>query len=211
MASRPVSPGARAMTGSETTVRGPRVPGVARFRISTRLSGSVRIALVSDTHGFVDPRVIEHADDCDAVVHVGDIGDQQVLQALRSRRRRVFAVRGNNDAPGKWPAGEHRILRRLPWEIEVSLPGGTLVAVHGDRVIPASTRHDRLRRRYAGARMVVYGHTHRMLCDRDTSPWVVNPGAAGRVRTFGGPSCAILEANERRWRVRLVRFEASRE
>jgi putative phosphoesterase len=199
------------MTGSEAAVREPRLPARARFQISTRLSATVRVALVSDTHGFVDPHVIGHADECDVVVHVGDIGGQQVLKALRSRRGVVFAVRGNNDAPGKWPVGERRILDRLPWEIEVSLPGGTLVAVHGDQVNPASTRHDRLRRRYASARMVVYGHTHRMVCDRDTLPWVVNPGAAGRVRTFGGPSCAILEVSERCWRVRLVRFGASHE
>lgn len=183
-----------------------RVMGRAQFKVTPRLSPIVRIALVSDTHGFVDPRVIERASECDAVVHAGDIGGHEVLKALYPRRQRVLAIRGNNDTPSKWPVPQRSVLRQLPREIELCLPGGTLVAVHGDQVMPASTRHRRLRRQYASARVVVYGHTHRMLYDRVTTPWIINPGAAGRVRTFGGPSCAILEASEQRWRVRMVRF-----
>lgn len=184
---------------------------ISLFKLSKPLSSGLRLALIADTHGFVDPRVVESVGNCDAVVHAGDIGDHRVLKALRARRRRVLVVRGNNDMAAKWPVAQRRVLDRLPHEIEISLPGGTLVALHGHQVLPASARHERLRQRYQNARMVVYGHTHRMLCDRDASPWVVNPGAAGRVRTFGGPSCAILEVSERCWRVRLLRFSVPRE
>lgn len=181
------------------------------FKIAASSSPVLRLALISDTHGFVDPCIVERVGDCDAAVHAGDIGDHAVLKALRPRRRRVLAVRGNNDTPGKWPAADQGVLNQLPREMEIILPGGTLVIVHGDRMLPASARHDRLRQRYANARVVAYGHTHRMLVDRKALPWVVNPGAAGRVRTFGGPSCAILEVSARRWRVRLLRFATSRE
>ncbi|MFM1890995.1 MAG: hypothetical protein RLZ44_72, partial [Pseudomonadota bacterium] len=40
----------------------------------------------------------------------------------------------------------------------------------------------------------------------DAIPWVLNPGAAGRSRTFGGPSCLLLHAGARVWRVETHRF-----
>lgn len=184
-----------------------KAPAKASIASGARL---LRLALVSDTHGFVDPRIAEFAGDCDAVVHAGDIGNRSVLDLLRPRRRRVFAVRGNNDTPQRWPRGERAFLRGVPRHVEISLPGGTLIVVHGDRALPASTRHERLRRTYPDARAVVYGHTHRAVCDRTARPWILNPGAAGRARTFGGPSCIVLEAGTDAWRIRLLRVTAPR-
>jgi len=96
--------------------------------------------------------------------------------------------------------------RRSPSKATLELPGGPLVVVHGDRVLPARERHERLRRHYSQARAVVYGHTHRLLCDQRERPWVLNPGAAGSARTFGGPSCLVLHAELRTWRVEVMRF-----
>lgn len=165
-----------------------------------------RVMLVADTHGFVDPRIAGLASACDTVVHAGDVGSSRVLRSLRARRTRVLAVRGNNDTPLKWPASERALLRRLPRVLEIILPGGTVVVVHGDQILPASRRHALLRRRYPRARLIVYGHTHRLRYDRRTLPWVLNPGAAGRSRTHGGPSCAILNIGARAWRVEMRRF-----
>lgn len=173
---------------------------------TARTPPRLRIVLVSDTHGFVDSRIVEIAGACDVVVHAGDIGDQEVLNRLRPRGGRVLAVRGNNDTPGKWPARQREAVRRLPEEARLTLPGGTLVAVHGDRVTPAHKRHERLRRLYRDTRAVVYGHTHRAVCDLEALPWILNPGAAGRSRTFGGPSCLVLDVGARAWRVELLRF-----
>lgn len=166
----------------------------------------LRIALVADTHGFVDPRIVDVVNACDMAVHAGDIGNREVLDAMRPRARAVHAVRGNNDTAGKWPPRDREALRRLPDFVQLELPGGVLVAVHGDRVLPARRRHEALRRAYPRARAVVYGHTHRLVCDREALPWILNPGAAGRARTFGGPSCLVLEVGSRVWRVDVVRF-----
>jgi uncharacterized protein len=182
----------------------------APFNTLSATSTRLRLALISDTHGFIDRRIVELIDNCDAVVHVGDIGNRSVLRMLRPRRRLVLAVRGNNDTPKKWPPAERRFLLQLPQALEIALPGGLLVVVHGDRVLPASTRHERLRRVFPLARAVVYGHTHRLIFDQDASPWVLNPGAAGRERTFGGPSCVTLDVTARTWRVRMLRFGTTR-
>lgn len=165
-----------------------------------------RIALLSDTHGYLDPRVADVVSDCDFAVHAGDIGGLAVLGAMRPRGGHVVAVRGNNDSPRQWRESERNALNALPEEARLDLPGGAVVVVHGDRVLPASRRHDRLRRRYIDARAVVYGHSHRLVCDCDEVPWVLNPGAAGRARTFGGPSCLVLDARRDAWRVRVLRF-----
>jgi putative phosphoesterase len=143
---------------------------------------TVKVGIVSDTHGFLDPRVIEALGGCQVVVHGGDVGSSEVLDALARVCPRVIAVVGNNDVPSKW-IGAKAVLRALPIEARVELPGGLLVVVHGDRVLPVARRHDRLRAMVPDARLVVYGHSHRRVIDTTAEPWIVNPGAAGRART----------------------------
>jgi putative phosphoesterase len=166
----------------------------------------LRVAILADTHGYLDPRVAELVRGCDLAVHGGDIGNAGVLAALEPRQGRVVAVTGNNDLPGKWPEGERALLASLPAQAELPLPGGMLVIVHGHQT-PARARHERLRRRFPHARALVYGHSHRLVADREAEPWVLNPGAAGRARTFGGPSCMILTAADHAWQLEIRRFE----
>jgi putative phosphoesterase len=166
----------------------------------------MRVLIVSDTHGQLDERIAALARNCDIVVHAGDVGNAAVLDALRAGGAEVFAVRGNNDVASKWPRNERAVLDALEDEARIELPGGVLIAVHGDRYTPA-TRHARLRRNYPDARAVVYGHSHRLVIDDGASPWILNPGAAGRARTYGGPSCLLLDARAKVWSVEGKRFE----
>lgn len=167
----------------------------------------MRVLLVSDTHGALDARIEALAREADLVVHAGDVGSAEVLARLQSVCARVIAVRGNNDVSSKWAPAGQAVLRTLNDHAEVGLPGGALVAVHGDH-FPASRRHARLRAAFPAARAIVYGHSHRLVVDQDDYPWVLNPGAAGRARTFGGPSGLILRASATSWVVAPVRFTA---
>jgi len=160
---------------------------------------------VADTHGQLDARVARLAVRCDAVAHAGDVGARAVLDALAARSAPVLAVRGNNDVPAGWPDGEPALAETLPAVARLLLPGGEVVLVHGD-AWPAARRHRGLRTRFAEARAVVYGHSHRLTVDESVLPWLLNPGAAGRSRTFGGPSCLLLRATHRRWEVTAHRF-----
>lgn len=166
------------------------------------------VGIVSDTHGFVDPRVIDAVHDCDLAVHAGDIGNAGVLEMLRGRGRRVMAIRGNNDTKKKWPVEDRPALDALSDHLSIALPGGRLVAVHGESVGPPARRHTILRDLYPDARAIVYGHSHRLVCDKSKHPWVLNPGAAGKNRTFGGPSCLVLRALHSSWRVEIFHFPA---
>lgn len=154
----------------------------------------MKIAIISDTHGHLDARIAEAIADCEVIVHGGDVGPG-VAQALERLPGRKVIVRGNNDpADAPWPESA-----------DVPLPGGTLVVNHGDRW-PAKTRLSRLRREFSDARAVVCGHSHRLLIDQEESPWILNPGAAGRARTYGGPAYLLLTAGKRRWSVEAFRF-----
>ncbi|AGA90517.1 phosphoesterase, MJ0936 family [Thioflavicoccus mobilis 8321] len=168
-------------------------------------TGPLRVALVSDTHGALDHRIAELVAGCDIAVHGGDIGDMSVLAALQPRGGRVLAVCGNNDRPRLRSAEERTFLCDLPDVLQIALPGGMLVAIHGHQ-FPAAGRHEQLRRRFPDARGIVYGHSHELVVDRQRQPWVLNPGAAGRIRTHGGPACLILTAAESRWTLVVQRF-----
>jgi putative phosphoesterase len=169
----------------------------------------IRVAILSDTHGFLDPRIARVVRSCDFAIHAGDIGGASVLRALLPRRNKIIAVRGNNDVPQKWSPAERSILDDLPAIAELDLPGGKIVVAHGERRGSGAARHIRLRRDYPYARAVVYGHSHRIVTDRSTLPWILNPGAAGRARTFGGPSCLVLTASSTSWRLRVFRFNGT--
>ena len=56
-----------------------------------------RIGVLSDTHGLLDKRVLEHFRDVDEIWHAGDIGSMEVLQALREFKP-TRAVFGNMDS-----------------------------------------------------------------------------------------------------------------
>ena len=162
----------------------------------------MKVLLLGDTHGWVDDSIVELAAGMELVVHTGDIGSASVLAVLRSRCGNVLAVAGNNDVPKKWPADEHRVLSKLPKSLQIDLPGGVLAVEHGHQIWDTANYHSRLRHKYPDTQAIAYGHTHIRRIDTTIHPWVVNPGAAGRVRTKGGASCLVLTAKPTRWSVR---------
>ena len=90
----------------------------------------MRVLLLADTHGVLDARIAELAQDCALAVHAGDVGASDVLKTLAAARGRVFAVRGNNDVPGKW-RGSLDDLAALPKVLDIPLPA-TPRAAAGD-------------------------------------------------------------------------------
>ena len=56
----------------------------------------LRIALLSDTHNYLDPKIYKYFDSCDQIWHAGDIGTISVTDEL-SKLKPVIAVYGNID------------------------------------------------------------------------------------------------------------------
>jgi len=174
--------------------------------LNVSCTDATRVAILSDTHGRLDPRIAAVVASCDCAVHAGDIGAAAVLDALRPLMKTVVAVLGNNDVAGKLDAQDWAVLRGVPYEARLELGSGVLVVVHGHKAGPVARRHAWLRTRYPAARAVVYGHSHRLVCDRAEMPWILNPGSAGLSRTFGGPSCQVLSTGGGRWMIETIRF-----
>lgn len=144
--------------------------------------------VVSDTH--LSAATLERmpadvwalADRADVVLHAGDVVDAAVLDALRARAP-VHAVLGNND---------HGLGGRLPevWEGEL---GGVAVAMVHDSGATAG-RARRMRRRFPGARVVVFGHSHDpLVAEADEGQWLVNPGSPTQRRRQPVHTVAWLE------------------
>ena len=55
-----------------------------------------RIGLLSDTHGWLNPKIYEFFKDCDEIWHAGDIGDYDITIEL-SAFKKLRAVFGNID------------------------------------------------------------------------------------------------------------------
>ena len=168
---------------------------------------TVKVGILSDTHGYLDSRIAEVIRDCDHAIHAGDIMGAQVLEQLQPRNT-VVAIAGNNDFPALWDRSEAAIVSALPKTAQLELPGGMIKVEHGHR-FGAHPDHEQLRWDHAEARLIVYGHTHKRVIDQNAEPWVVNPGAAGRERTKGGPSCLVLNASEAEWKIETILFAGS--
>ena len=56
----------------------------------------LKIGLLSDTHGFLDPSIYKYFNECDEIWHAGDIGTIEVFDEL-SKFKPVRAVFGNID------------------------------------------------------------------------------------------------------------------
>lgn len=159
----------------------------------------VSVAIVSDTHAVLDKRIADLIKGCDYAIHAGDICGENVLADMHPKTGKVVAVLGNNDL--------HIHGDSLPKRAEIDLPGGKLTVEHGHEHGAHKPDHDSLRESHADSKVVVYGHTHKMIQDKSSSPWVINPGAAGRTRTRGGPSCLILNASaNQEWEIEEFRF-----
>ena len=167
-------------------------------------NNTVKVGILSDTHGFLDQRIADVIRDCDYAIHAGDIMGAHILEQLKPRLD-VIAVAGNNDHPSIWNEQEADIVSALPKVTDLELPGGTIRIEHGHR-LGGFPDHDQLRWDHAEVRLVVYGHTHKRIIDQQAAPWIVNPGAAGRERTKGGPSCLILTADEAEWTFEAIVF-----
>ncbi|HYC44208.1 MAG TPA: metallophosphoesterase family protein [Burkholderiales bacterium] len=132
--------------------------------LSSKAPGdSIKVGVISDTHALVRDEALAALRGSDLIVHAGDIGGPDVLDALRAIAP-VYAVRGNNDRDA-WG-------RTLPHTEVVEVGGHLLYLVHDIAdldVDPAA----------AGFAAVIYGHSHKPVAERRDGVLFLNPGSAG--------------------------------
>lgn len=133
----------------------------------------MKIGLLSDTHGWLDPKVEEFFKDCDEVWHCGDIGDITVTDHLATSFN-LRAVYGNIDG------GE---VRQMFSEMLVFVCEGVKTLMthiggypgHYDVRIREALNRER-------PQLFVCGHSHilKVMYDKNLECLHINPGAAGR-------------------------------
>jgi len=146
------------------------------------------VGLISDTHGLLRPEAVEALKGSDLILHAGDIGDPQILDALR-RLAPVVAVRGNNDhAP--WTADI------AEWEV-ITVQDISIYMLHDVNELeidPAA----------AGCQVVVSGHSHQPRVEQRGDVLFVNPGSAGPRRFKLPVTVARLRVKNRATSVEIV-------
>jgi putative phosphoesterase len=149
------------------------------------VSESLRIGVVSDTHGLLRNEVYAAFDGVDEILHAGDVGDAAILTELGVIAP-VRAVFGNVDG---WDVREEASEKQ-----EIERLGHKIAVVHGHQW--GAPRVGDLLEAFHDFSVVVYGHTHIPLIEKTAGPLVVNPGSAGHQR-FGKPVTAALLVLER--------------
>lgn len=131
-----------------------------------------KIGLLSDTHGFLDPKIFEYFKDVDEVWHAGDIGSIEVLDSLRNFKP-FRGVYGNiDDASIRLEVPEHN--RFFIEDVEV-----LMTHIAGKPGKYANVIFEELDKR--PPKLFICGHSHILLVKMDpryNMLWV-NPGACG--------------------------------
>ena len=162
--------------------------------------GVMLIGVVSDTHGFYDPRVPPLLKGVEHILHAGDIGTGQIIEQL-SEIAPVTAVRGNNDREG--PESEFPEIETL------ELGGCRIYLTHIVKVPKGGDDAGLAPYLEHAADAVVFGHSHMAFYEtRETEHLggltFFNPGAAGKRRFKVVPSIGLLELEPGRVEGRIL-------
>lgn len=143
----------------------------------------MKLGVISDTHGYLHPRIHELFGDVDEILHAGDIDSDDVLIELRAIAP-VTAVRGNMDMYGRVAAHHHLLIHvyegvRLLMTHDIGLPQNQTRSV-----LEALQLHD--------PQIVIFGHTHVPYWGYHEHRLYINPGSASKGRQGSAPSVALL-------------------
>lgn len=132
----------------------------------------VRIGLLSDTHGFLDPKIKKYFADVDEIWHAGDIGNLKLLDEL-NKIKKTRAVFGNIDS--------HDIRIETSEFLRFNIEGVSVLMTHigGRPGKYAKPLYNELQ--HSAPQLLVCGHSHIALVkmDKNYNMLWMNPGACG--------------------------------
>ena len=172
----------------------------------------MRIAVVSDTHGYFDPKLPQLLHDVSEIFHAGDVGSQAVLDQLRAIAP-VHAVRGNIDAVSLGLAltltrrlgnVDIHMVHELPKSQSVLRDWAQAGALEGK---PAEHCRRFLESFPRECRVVIFGHSHEPCALRVGGKVFFNPGSAGKKRFSIPRCCGLLEISPQGLRATFLGLE----
>lgn len=148
----------------------------------------MRVVVLSDTHAprfwkACPPAVGRHLQQAELILHAGDVCIPAVLDELAAFAP-VRAVLGNNDGPdvAAWGA---------PDTAEFQIEGLSVAMIHDSG--PRAGRLPRLRKRFPGADLVVFGHSHIPVDESAGGLRILNPGSPTDKRRQPHGTIAVLD------------------
>ena len=158
----------------------------------------MKIAILSDTHDLLRPKVQTLLLGCGCILHGGDISNRKILDQL-SQFAPIKAVRGNNDK--EWAEG-------LPLRLDFDVGGLRVYMTHKKKDLP---------RDLSPYDLVIFGHSHQY-----SETWVdhpggrrtllLNPGSCGPRRFHQPITLAMLTIQDDGWQAERVEIpHASKE
>jgi len=125
------------------------------------------------------------------IIHAGDVGDSNILEALR-KLAPVVAVRGNVDT-AEWA-------KSLPETAAVEAGAVNIYVLHDSKALDLDPSE-------AGFQIVVSGHSHKPGQTERKGVMYINPGSAGP-RRFSLPiTVALLDLGVKPWNVEFIDLE----
>lgn len=151
----------------------------------------MKIGLISDTHGLLRPQALAALQGCEQLIHAGDIGKPEILEALRAIAP-LTVVRGNNDQDDSWASD-------VPFSARLDVEGMSIYVTHILADVPKPLPD--------GIQVVVIGHSHKPLIQQIDGVMYINPGSAGPRRFKLPISVALLRIDDLGVRAELVELE----
>ena len=142
----------------------------------------MKLGIISDTHGFLDPRVETLFEGVDHIFHAGDVGDPMIELELKFIAP-VTLVLGNNDHGMSFKETEIVTLAEKKFLVHHIVNPRAL----------SEQMASRLRRQRPD--VVVFGHTHKPFAEKVDDVFFFNPGYAGRPKFGAERSVALLHCD----------------
>jgi hypothetical protein len=143
----------------------------------------MRVGVLSDTHGYIDPKIFDLLKGVERILHAGDITTNDVIDEL-SAIAPVIAVHGNMDYP--------EIVSRHEEDLRISLAGADIFMTHNGGMLLRSPSIFEKRVGPKRPDVFIWGHTHRPENKMIGDMLSLNPGAACKPRGEHPATVAIL-------------------
>src|ERR1017187_610389 len=154
---------------------------------------SLKIGVISDTHGFLDPRVEKIFAGVDHILHAGDIGNPLIELELKFIAP-VTTVLGNTDLGLTFKETETIPLAEKKFLLHHIVKPRAL-----SENVEARIQRDR-------PDVVVFGHTHKKFAETVDGVFFFNPGYAGKPKFGAERSVAILHLDGKEIRHEFIRL-----
>jgi putative phosphoesterase len=152
----------------------------------------MKIGLLSDTHGYLDPKVLVHFQSCDEIWHAGDIGNTDLANELE-KFKPLKAVYGNVDGKA--------LQARFPEDLWFTCEGLTIWMTHIGGTPPNYNPRVKKMLNEKAPDVFICGHSHILQVKRDANfdkMLYLNPGAAGNHGFHAIKTLLRFEISERK-------------